>query len=119
MDHGVINRPESVEIKILFVPRSSCLHFQVWLVTNAVIDEIELDRRHDLIELFLEMMSSKTRQEWTCIVNSLDKCMDSITIGLNARDYNRAIVILKSLRSTDALCSSLDSFVVDACRVID
>ena len=83
MDHAVIDRPESVEVKHLLVPRDCGLHFHVGLVANAVVNEVKLVRLHDLVVLFLEVVNLESWQEGTGVVNSLNKGVDGVAVGLH------------------------------------
>ena len=42
---SIIDRPESVEVKHLLIPRSSGFHLKVRLITDAVINKIYMDWR--------------------------------------------------------------------------
>ena len=56
MDHLVIDRPETMELKGLLVVAHYRLHLQVRLVAHNVVDFVELNRRQSLIEdLFVVM----------------------------------------------------------------
>lgn len=45
VDHGIIDRPESVEIEGVLIPISSRGHLLIGLVSNNVIDEVVRDAR--------------------------------------------------------------------------
>lgn len=79
----IINRPESVEIKHLFVPLSNTFHLKIGLVSNAVVNLEKIDLRHHCVEFLLEMVSLETRKEGTSVVNPLDKGVNCITISGN------------------------------------
>ena len=84
-----------------------------------MIYEFKIDCRHYLIEFFLQVISFKSRQERTGIINSLHEGMNCIPISLDTCNYDRTIVILKSLRCFDTLCSPFDSFIVDTSSIIN
>jgi hypothetical protein len=106
VDHFVIYRPKSVEIKHFLVPRGNRLHFHVWLVPNTMINEIKLNWGHHAVKLFLKMMGPKARQERASVVNPLDKGMDCVTICLDTGDNDRSMLILERFWGFDALSSS-------------
>ena len=64
-------------------------------------------------------MNSKSWQEGTSVVNSLNKGVNGITIGLDACNNDRTVLVLENLWSSDTLRSSLDCFIVDACGIIN
>lgn len=83
MDHFVIHRPKSVKIEHLLIPGGNGLHFHIRLISNTVINKIKLNWSHYLVKLFLKMMRLKAREERTIVVDSLNECVNSVTIGLD------------------------------------
>ena len=107
-----------MEVQELLVPGCSCLHLQVRLVADNVVDEVKIHRRHHIVELFLEVVGLEAWQKGTGIVDSLHECVDGISVCLDASDYDGSIVVLKSLWFLDALGSPFDSLIVDANSII-
>jgi hypothetical protein len=84
-----------------------------------MVNEVKLNRGHDFVKLFLEVVNSKSWQEGTSVVNSLNKGVNGITIGLDACNNDRTVLVLENLWSSDTLSSSLDCFIVDASSIIN
>jgi len=83
VEHLIINRPKSMEIQHFFVPCSSGFHFTIGLVPNAVINKLKLWLCNQFVEWLRKMMGLESWEENTCVVDSLDKSMGGITIGLD------------------------------------
>jgi hypothetical protein len=75
--------------------------------------------RQDPIDLLSVRVRLETRQEWTCVVNSLNEGVGSVSIGLDTRDDDSVIVILESLWGSNTLSSPLNCDVVYSGCVID
>jgi hypothetical protein len=84
-----------------------------------MVNEVKLNRGHDFVKLFLEVVNSKSWQEGTSVVNSLNKGVNGITIGLDTCNNDRTVLVLENLWSSDTLRSSLDCFIVDASSIIN
>jgi len=85
--HLVIDGPESVEFKDLFVPFSSGNHFVFRLVSDDVVNDVELGGGKDFIEGVLEVVFLVARKESTLVFlaidGSLDKSVDGISVSLD------------------------------------
>lgn len=119
MDHLVIDRPESVEVKHLLVPTGDGLHLSIFLVTDTMIDVEELRHWHKAIERLREMVLSVAWQEDTSVSIALDKGVNSVTVGLDAGDDHLSLIVGESGGLLDTGGASGDSFVVDACCIIN
>jgi len=95
MKHFVIDRPESVEVKHLFIPSSSSFHFSIWLISDTMINEFKPWSFNYIVINFFKVMNGKVREEVSFIVFSLDECMSSVTISLDCRHDNKTIFIFK------------------------
>jgi hypothetical protein len=84
-----------------------------------MVNEVKLDRGHDFVELFIEVVGSKSWQEGTSVVDSLNKGVNGITIGLDTCNNDRTVLVLENFWSSDTLSSSLDCFIVDASSIIN
>jgi hypothetical protein len=108
-----------VEVQHLLVPLSYRLHFPVRLVAHYMVNYLERRRGKDLVNFLLVVMGLEAWQERACIVDPLHECMDRVTVCLDARDYDRAVVVLKSLRCSHSLGASLYCHIVHSRSVID
>ena len=119
MDHFVVDRPESMEIKHFLVPFSDWLHLSVRLVSHTVIDVPQVTWWKEFIEWLFKMMLCIARHESTVVLVTLDEGVDCVSVGLY-RGYNhRAVLVCESLWLTDWLSSSGDCLVENSCSIIN
>ena len=83
MNDGIIDRPESVEVKHLLVPLSNWFHLHVWLVTDAVIEYVEFWYWQHFVKLLLQVVLFESWKEDSLVVVSLNEGMSRVTIGLD------------------------------------
>ena len=93
MNHFVIDRPKSVEIKHLFVPLGNWLHFPVRLISNTVVDEFQIWNGQNFVERFCHMVSFIAREEWAVIVSALNERMDSVAVCFD-RGYSHCSALI-------------------------
>ena len=72
-----------MEVEHLLVPSSYWLHISIGLVSNAMVDELQLDSRKELVDWLIQMMFFISWQEDTGVLVSLDKSVSCISICLN------------------------------------
>jgi len=123
MHHLVIDGPESMEVEGLFVPVSSGDHFVFRLVSDDVVDDVELGGGKNFIEGISEVVFLEAGEESTLVVLSidisLDKGVDSVSVGLDTSDDDSTMLVLEGLGLSDGLGASLNSEIVDFLGVFD
>lgn len=82
VDHFVVDTPKSVEIEHLLVPAGDWLHFTSLLVTDAMVDELEVWDWDELVKWLDQVVLSVSWQEQTGKVNTLDERVDGVAVGL-------------------------------------
>lgn len=121
--HLVIDRPESVEIEGLFVPVSGGNHFVFRLVSDDVVNDVELGGGKNFVEGISEVMFLEAGEESALVVLSvdvsLDKGVDGVSVGLDTGDDDSTVFILEGLGFSDGLGASLNSEIVDSLGVFD
>jgi len=70
-----------MEVQHLLIPRCNSLHLTIWLVSNAMIDELKLWLRHKFIEWFSQEVILETWQENTFVLIPLHECVGRISIS--------------------------------------
>ena len=119
MDHLVIDRPESVEVKHLLVPAGNGLHLAIGLVTDDVIDVKKLGDRHQSVKRLSLGVVLEAGEEGTGVVHALDEGVDGVTVGLNTSSDDGTVLVGEGLGGFDGSGTALDSLVVDTCGVIN
>ena len=76
----VIHRPETMEVQRLLVEVRRRHHFQVRLVADHVVDELEVGGLDEFVEGLLQRVGDVSRKEHTLEINSLDKRMPGVSI---------------------------------------
>ena len=76
----VIHRPETVEVQCLLVEVRRRHHFQVRLVADHVVDELEVGGLDEFVEGLLQRVGDVSRKEQALEINSLDKGMPGVPI---------------------------------------
>mmetsp|Transcript_19254 Transcript_19254/g.29532 ORF Transcript_19254/g.29532 Transcript_19254/m.29532 type:complete len:368 (+) Transcript_19254:150-1253(+) len=117
--HLVVDGPEAVEVKHLFIPRSDGLHVAVGLVTNAMVDDLELGDGDDLGEGLGHVVSLEAGEEDSLVVHSLDEAVDGVSESLDLGDDNTTIIVLVSGGLLDGGGSSLDGLLENASGIIN
>lgn len=69
----VIHRPETVEVQRLLVEIRRRHHFKVRLVTDHVVDELEVGRLDEFVEGLLQRVGDVSWKEHALEINPLDK----------------------------------------------
>lgn len=119
VEHLVINRPKSVEVQHLFVPRSSCLHLTIRLVSDAVINVAEICGWQKLVDGLLEWVLDEAWQENTIVLVPLNESVSCISISSYRGDDNNSIFIPQGGWLHDCSGSSGDGLLEDSCRIVD
>lgn len=121
--HLIIDGPESVEVKGLFVPFGSGDHFVFRLVSDDVINDVELGGGKDFVEGVLKVVFLEAGEESALVVLavdvSLDESVDGVSVGLDTGDDDRAVLIRESLGFSDRLGTSLNSEIINSLGVFD
>jgi predicted Zn-dependent peptidase len=65
------------------------------------------------------MMGFKSWKEWSLVVNSLHKRMNSVTVGTDRSNNYTAMLVLNGLWGTYSGSTSFDSLVVDTGGIIN
>lgn len=89
----IIYRPESVEVEHLFVPLSNGFHFTIRLVSDAMVDGLEIGDGEHFVKAFNKSSLLVTREERSGVVYTLYERMDSISVSLNRGDNNFTIFV--------------------------
>lgn len=119
MNHGVIDRPVSMEVEHVLVPLSGGLHLHVRLVAHDVINGLELGRLDEVIEGFLKSGILEARKERSSIIDILHKGMDCVSISLNSGNNDGSIIILKLFRLRNGFSTSSNSLSVHVSAVFN
>ena len=82
-----------MEIKHLFIPLSNWLHFSVRLISYAMVDVFQIWYWHNFVERLFAMVCSEAWEEWASVVDSLNKCVDGITVGSYRRNYHLSVLV--------------------------
>lgn len=84
-----------------------------------MVDELEVNGGKLLVQYLLHVVNLESWQERTGVVNSLNKGVDSVTVGLDACHNNRTILIPENLGCLVADCASLNGLSIYASSVVD
>ena len=107
-----------MEVEHFFVPGGGGFHFTIRLVTDTVVDDVELDWLKNLVEGFLEVVGLVAGKESSIVLVSLDESMGRVTVGLNRRADNLAIVIFERVWLSNRFSTPLNGLFIDASCVI-
>lgn len=80
MDLRVVNRPEAMEHQTSDVPLSNRFHFQIGLVSNDMIDELQIDLGQNLVQLIFGVVRLKARKEESCVSFAINQSVSRVTI---------------------------------------
>lgn len=75
-----IDRPETVELKITFVPVGCSFHFEIGLIADAMIDADQIGGRQKKFEWILVEGWFEAGQEESFVSIALDECVRRITV---------------------------------------
>ena len=108
-----------MEVEHLLVPGGCGFHFTVRLVSNAVVNDLQVDWRKDCIKSFLLVMRLIARKESSTVLVSLHESVSSVSIGLNRCADHFAFIIFERVGLSDRLGSPINCFLVDSSCVIN
>lgn len=72
-----------MEVEHLLVPLRDCLHFTVTLVADAVVNKLKVGEWEHIVDDLLHVMLAEVREERSLVVNTLDKSVDSVSVGFH------------------------------------
>jgi len=114
VDDGVVNRPESVEVKGLFVELGHGNHLCVWLVADDVIDEVQTnsgtggEKKQITQSTFIKVNTQYSREgregislvdvtitwkELSLVVVELHKGVDGISVRLDGGEDDGSVAV--------------------------
>jgi len=108
-----------MEVKHVFVPFGSGLHLSVWLVSDAMINELELWLWQHLVEWFLEEVVLESWEEHTLILASLNESMCSVSVCPYSSHDDRTVLILQLVWFHNWFSTSFNCFLENTCCIID
>jgi hypothetical protein len=117
--HLIINRPEAMELECALVPLNSGNHLVIGLVTDAMVNEAQIDGGSDVLKRVTLSDSAVAGQEDTLVVLALDECVVGGAVCANRGDHDNAIVILELGGLQDRDGTALDGQLVNSARVLD
>lgn len=112
VNHGIINRPESMKSQASLIPFTSGFHISYSLVTNNMINDKEIIRFNHLIEYFFHRVGFETREENSLIINVLDESMNGISICEDRSHKDTSILIFMLFHWTHCFGSFGNSKIV-------
>lgn len=80
MDLRVVNRPEAMEHQTPDVPLSNRFHFQIGLVSNDMIDKLQIDLRQNLVQLIVGVVRLEAGKEESFVSFAVDQSVSRVTI---------------------------------------
>ena len=119
VDHLVVDRPKTMEIKHALVPLGHGLHLAVFLVPDAMVDIKKVGHGHQAIQRLAHVMGFVARQEWAIVIDALDEGVDRVAVRLDACNNDTAVLVAESGWLANAGGAPRDSLVVDASGVVD
>ena len=108
-----------MEVQHLLVPGGCGFHFTIGLVSDAVVNDLQVDWRKACVQSFLFGVSFIARKESSVVLVSLHESVSSVSICLNRCADHFALIVFERVGLSDRLGTSFDCFLVDASCVIN
>lgn len=118
VNHRVINRPESVESKSIFVILYDWFHFKISLIANNVINFCEINVRQNIVQHFFQMMDLVARKEGTGVVDVLNESVSCVTESLDGGHHDCSIFVIHLGRRVKGDSSISNSMLVEGLAVL-
>ena len=119
VQHLVIDRPESVEVEHLLVPRSGGLHLSIGLVTDAVVDEQKIRLLDELVDRVLQVVLAEAWQESALVVLAVHEGVSRVAVSANDGHGHLTIIVLDSKRLLNGDGAAVDRLLENACGIIN
>lgn len=118
MNLFIVDGPEPMEVKHLFVPLGHGFHLTIGLVTNAVVDGAQIGLGQNIIELLREVVCHVTREEGAFIVPALHEGVDGVSVCFYRGDNNFSMFVFQLLGLTHGRSYSIHCLGKDSSCVI-